>query len=64
MLKKDIIKCDIATIEHALKIAAAVVTKYGELYLPIFERLLIEAEKLKKHSNLKNLAEQIYRDGL
>lgn len=43
-------------LEHALRIAARVVVFYGETYIPIFNRLHDEVEKLKLNQDKENLA--------
>jgi len=43
----------------AYKIAAIVVSRFGEVYLPVFERLNTEVEIMKKRKEAKMLAIQI-----
>lgn len=43
-------------LERALKIAARIVVLYGETYLPIFNRLHEEVEKMKAMQCKKDLA--------
>jgi hypothetical protein len=50
---------NLATLETALKIAARIVTIHGDKYLPIFERVLLETETLRKQGKLKQLAATI-----
>ena len=38
--------------EECYKTAARIVKKYGEVYLPIFERMHTERQKRKKNKNL------------
>jgi len=46
----------IEELEHAKKIAARVVTLYGDTYLPIFQRVLDEINKAKQAETIKQLA--------
>lgn len=43
-------------LERGLKIAARVVSLYGEPYLPVFNRLLKEVEKLKDRQEKESIA--------
>ncbi|MFT3909719.1 MAG: hypothetical protein QM737_09870 [Ferruginibacter sp.] len=43
-------------VEHAYKIAAKVISLKGELYLPVFERLHSEKEKIENKISAKNIA--------
>lgn len=52
-------------IEVAYNIAAKVVAEFGDAYLPIFERLHAEMQKLEKDSDIKSLALKValgYKD--
>lgn len=46
----------ITELERAVKTAARVVSLYGEIYLPVFERLHEELEKMKRLEEKKILA--------
>ena len=46
-------------LEYAVKIAARVVSLYGETYLPIFNRLHAELMKAKENEVQKSLALQL-----
>jgi len=50
---------NLPTVEHALRIIARTVTKYGDKYLPIFERVFAEVEILKNQNNLLQIAKLI-----
>lgn len=54
-----IVKVDGITIEQlreAYQIAAEVVARYGDAYLPVFNRLHQEMEKVKEMERMKSLA--------
>ena len=53
------IQFSIEELGRALKIAARVVALYGEIYLPIFNRLHAEMTKAKEDENAKALALRI-----
>ena len=46
-------------LERAYIIAAEIVQRYGDTYLPIFERLHIEMQKLRQKQDLKDIAMNI-----
>lgn len=46
-------------LEHALKIAARVVSLFGECYLPIFNRIYFELNQAKEKQDQKSLALQL-----
>ncbi|MBE7172358.1 MAG: hypothetical protein INR73_17355 [Williamsia sp.] len=48
-------------LNRAIKIAARVVVLYGDVYLPIFNRLHIELMKLKEKKEAENLAFQLVK---
>jgi hypothetical protein len=41
---------------EAYRIAAEIVSRYGDAYLPVFERLHMEVQKLNATSDLKSIA--------
>lgn len=43
-------------LREAYKIAADIVARYGDAYLPVFERLHKEVQKLNVASDLKSIA--------
>lgn len=47
---------------RAYKIVAEVVRLYGDIYLPIFERLHLEIQVLKQRDNLRSLAGKISQE--
>lgn len=49
-------------LEKALKIAARVVVMYGEVYLPVFNRLHSEVEKMKAVQDKESLAIQLAKE--
>ena len=46
-------------LQTAYKIAAKVVTQYGDVYMPIFKRLHEEVDKRMAEEKLKNIALQV-----
>ena len=49
-------------IKHAYQIAAKVVRLHGDKYLPIFQRLHIEMEKIKQNEQIKAIALSVSSD--
>lgn len=62
MSEQNSLEYNLVTLEHALKIVARIVTKYGDKYLPFFERLFTEVETLKNQNRLLHMAEMIARE--
>lgn len=41
---------------NCYRLAARIVSLYGDAYMPVFQRLHVEAEKTKRNADLKSLA--------
>lgn len=52
-------KLSVANLEHAVKILARVLSLYGEIYLPLFNRLYADLQTAKEADKMKTLALQL-----